>query len=101
MNKLIIGLVIGILTGGIGGYLISGSIKKAPNQERFTDFQIDENAKQEIISYFENNGFNEINSYCEQNRKNCFYYCTEVNQEHEVCDGIIASGSWSGPGGQR
>lgn len=105
MNKLIVGLLIGIIIGWIGGYLISGVINK-PNPDfqrgNFQGFQIDDTTKQEIVSFFENtNDINEITSYCEQNRMNCFYYCSEVNSEHEVCDELIMPNNNFSQGGFR
>lgn len=101
MNKLIVGLLIGIFIGGIGGYFISGTINK-PNQNfpsgNFQGFQIDDATKQEVISFFENtNDINKITSYCAENRINCFYYCMEVNQDHEVCNEIMVPSNNDGP----
>ena len=105
MNKLVIGLLIGILIGGIGGYFVSNTLNKSNSnfvgQGNFQGFQIDDTTKQEIISFFENSeNVSEINSYCEQNRMNCFYYCTEINSEHEVCNDIMPADG-QGFGGRR
>ncbi len=93
MKKLITGILIGLLVGGIGGYFAYGAI----NEPR-SDFmqqgipqgiQIDERAKQETISFFEGTTDTaSIDFYCLQNRINCVYYCTEINSELEVCNGL-------------
>jgi len=62
--------------------------------------QFDNATKQEVIDFFDNtNDINEIMSYCEQNRMNCFYYCTDINSEHEVCDNIMIPNNGGPPGG--
>lgn len=94
MKKLIIGILIGLVIGVIIGYFSYGLINKPNNfsNNRFSggnNFQIDENTKQEIISFFDSTeDINEINSYCEENRMNCVYYCGNVNSEHEICSSL-------------
>ena len=75
MNKqtrgIIIGLVIGLVLGAIAGYVLHNNINKNFLQGR-GNFQIDENTKNEINSFFKSTSDrNEINFYCEQNRINC------------------------------
>ncbi len=91
MNKLVIGLIIGLIVGlaagGFGGYLLFGKMNK-PNQNfmRNTNFQLDESAKQQTALFFNSTeDINEISSYCQQNRANCFYYCREINPQHKIC----------------
>jgi uncharacterized membrane-anchored protein YhcB (DUF1043 family) len=82
---IIIGLIIGLALGAIAGYFLHNYMNRNFMQRR-GDFQIDENTKNEITSFFESaSDINEINSYCEQNRIYCAYYCREINPDHEIC----------------
>lgn len=84
---LITGIIIGLILGGIGGFIISNNLYK--RDFRGGNLQISEETKNSIISFFESTSdTNEINSYCEQNRNYCFYYCREINPEHEICSQI-------------
>lgn len=88
LSWMAIGLVIGIVLGGIGGYLVANNIHRIAFPGR-GNFQIDENTKNQITSFFQGTSdINEIRSYCDQNRMNCFYYCREINPEHEICSEI-------------
>ena len=90
MNKLIIGMIIGLVIGGMIGYFSYGMINKPnPDFTRGTGFQIDEETKSEIASFFALNPTDsETKTYCQKNPMNCRYYCTEINQEHEICSQI-------------
>lgn len=82
---IIIGLVIGLALGAIAGYFLHSNLNSNFIQGR-GNFQIDENTKNEITSFFDSNpDSNEINSYCEQNRMYCAYYCRNINPDHEIC----------------
>jgi hypothetical protein len=82
---IIIGLTAGLILGGVAGYLLHNNINRSFMQ-RGGNFQINEETKNSIISFFESTSdMNEINSYCEQNRINCLYYCMNINPNHEIC----------------
>lgn len=92
MDKLtkgiIIGLAAGLILGGIIGYILHNNINRNFIL-RGGNFQIDEQTKQQITSFFEGTSdMNEINSYCDQNRMYCLYYCREINPNHEICSQI-------------
>ena len=90
MNKLIIGIIIGLIIGGMIGYFSYGIIDK-PNLDtpRGNKFQVDEETKVKIVSFFESNSTdNEVEIYCQENRMYCMYYCTEINSDHEICSKI-------------
>ena len=85
ISWLVVGLVIGLIIGGVGGYIITNNFHRAGFQGR-GNFQINEETKNKISSFFENKSdMNEIKSYCDQNRMYCVYYCTNINQNHEIC----------------
>jgi hypothetical protein len=87
ISWLIIGLAIGLILGGAAGYIIKGNIPR--NNFGRNNFQIDENTKSDIISFFDNTSdMNEITEYCDENRFYCMYYCREINPEHEICSTI-------------
>jgi Na+/glutamate symporter len=96
---LIIGLVLGLVIGGVVGYFLHNNMNRNFTQGR-GNFQIDENTKNEITSFFETNtDMNTISSYCEQNRVNCLYYCRSINPNHEICKEL---GNYTlGPGGRQ
>lgn len=87
MNKLFIGIAIGLIVGGLIGYFLSGLIIKSESEfVRNQNFQIDENTKNEIINFFDSNPSDEeIENYCQENRMYCMYYCMEINQNHSMC----------------
>lgn len=102
MNKLtkgmIIGLVIGLILGGIAGYILHNNINRNFIQGRGS-FQINEAQINEVTSFFESTSdINELRTYCENNRANCFYYCRNINPSHEICKEIINSSGM--PGGR-
>ena len=89
MNKLIIGIIIGLFIGGIIGYFSHDLINKSNPKMNAGEFEIDDETKSEVISFFDSNPTNEeVEIYCQENRKNCVYYCTEINSEYEICSQI-------------
>jgi len=83
-NKLLIGLIIGLIAGGVASYLIFNNHRGFPG--RNFQFNLNESQINEINSFFSGNHTSrEINSYCEQNRLNCMYYCRNINQNNEIC----------------
>ena len=93
---IIIGLILGLILGTFAGYIIHDSINRNFMQGR-GNFQIDEKTKNEINSFFESTSdINEINSYCEQNRMYCSYYCGNINPNNEICKQIMNSSQMGG-----
>ncbi len=88
---LIVGLIIGLVFGGLAGYFISVHFHKAGLPQR-GNFQIDDATKAQITSFFDGNPTSDqINSYCQQNRMNCAYYCRTINPGNEACKTLINS----------
>lgn len=86
MSKIIIGLMIGIVIGLIAGYFVPHNLGREGFPEKNNNFQIDEETKNSITSFFESTSdANEISNYCDYNRMNCMYYCKNINSEHEIC----------------
>ncbi len=89
IKGLIIGIIIGLVFGGGAGYLFHNNISRNFIQNK-NNFQIDENTKNKIISFFDNTtDINSINSYCNQNMNYCLYYCRTINPNHEICANLI------------
>jgi len=90
MKGAIIGLIAGLILGGIIGYISHNILSRNFIGRGNFNFQIDEQTKNEITSFFESaSDINEINSYCGQNRVNCAYYCRDINPNHEICKQIL------------
>lgn len=88
---IIIGLILGLIIGGTAGYFIHNRINRNFMPGR-GDFRIDDKTKNDITSFFNSTSdTNEINSYCEQNMANCFYYCRSINPNNEICNEIMNS----------
>ncbi len=91
INFLIIGLLVGLIVGGAAGYRVANNIRKAGFG--IGNFQIDEETKASILSFFNNaSDINEIRSYCGENRNYCFYYCSSINQNHDICSELMNQG---------
>lgn len=89
MNKLITGIIIGLIVGGMIGYFSHDLISESTPKMNAGEFGIGDETKSEVISFFDLNPSNEeVEIYCQENRKNCVYYCREINQEHEICSEI-------------
>jgi len=95
---IIIGSLLGLILGGIIGYMLHSNING--NFAPKGNFQIDEQTKIEIQTFFNSTSdMSEIKSYCDSHIANCFYYCRNVNQDHEICSEL---GNYTGmPGGRQ
>jgi len=50
------------------------------------NFQLSESQINDITSFFNSNAsLDEVKSYCAENMANCFYYCRNINPNHEIC----------------
>lgn len=100
MNKILIGLIFVFILVSISGCT---SIDKKDFREgsnfcegdfrgfnrNKTDFQIDEDTKNKVVSLFEvTQDLDKIKDFCDQNKVGCFYYCREINSEHEFCSNL-------------
>ncbi|VVB77651.1 Uncharacterised protein [uncultured archaeon] len=85
----IIVIVLIIVAMGIIGYFYyKGNFNKRNNMQRFQgrNLQLNESQINEVTSFFESTtDINQIESYCQQNRMNCFYYCRNINPNGEYC----------------
>jgi len=85
----IVGLIIGLVIGGASGYFYANKSPRG-NFGNFNNFQINEESKAEVTSFFEGNPDEvTLTSYCQQNMNNCMYYCREVNKDNEACNQIL------------
>lgn len=102
-KKIIIFSAIFLLAGGIIGYLIGSNTGRINNPGDFDssgkdfsgmgNFQIDETAIAEVTAIFESGTTSEIETYCQENRMNCAYYCMQVDSENEICSILNAPGA--------
>jgi hypothetical protein len=100
---ILIGLISGLILGVLAGYLLHNTINRNGNNpfpQGRENFQIDEKTKNEITSFFQSTSdINQINSYCQQNRTYCFYYCRSINPNDQICQQIINSSQFGGRNG--
>jgi len=89
-NTILIIIVIVLLASNLFfGYLLlkprHGSDFRGFQQMQLTDEQIDN-----IKTFFQNTqDLNEIKTYCDTNRMECFYYCRNINPSHEICSQLM------------
>jgi hypothetical protein len=84
---LILGLIVGFLAGYFSHNIISGNRLGRGN---FASFELDDNTKQQITQFFESNPSQEqVNSYCQDNRMYCAYYCRSINPDYQACSSIM------------
>jgi len=106
----VIAIVILIIIGVVVGYLyFSGFFNKSdrflegPGQFGRSDesmvnnpdrnLQLNDSQIEEINSFFYSNPTQEqTDSYCQQNRMNCFYYCKNINSNAEYCKQLNSQG---------
>jgi len=56
----------------------------------FQQMQLSDSQIQNVTSFFESTtDINEITDYCENNRMECFYYCRQINSNHEYCSQLM------------
>ena len=100
---IMVGLISGLILGALAGYLLHNTINRGANNnfpQGRGNFQIDEKTKNEITSFFQSTSdINQINTYCEQNRMYCFYYCKSINPSDEICSQIINPNQTGGRNG--
>jgi hypothetical protein len=60
-----------------------------PNGSR-GNFQLNESQISEVTSFFNSNpSSTEVETYCNNNRNSCFYYCKTINSNSEFCNQIM------------
>jgi len=86
VKGIVIGIIIGLVIGGVAGYLIKDYSSNKNFRLGRGQFQLDDKAVTEIANFFDGNpDANTTNSYCQQNRMNCAYYCKNINPNNEIC----------------
>jgi hypothetical protein len=96
-NTLLIGAVIVLLIGDLFfGYMFFFHNNRPGSGFRGTgnspQMQLSDGQKQSVTSFFESTtNIDEITSYCDnqENRMLCFYYCSQVNPDHEYCSQLM------------
>ena len=83
---IIIGLVIGLVLGAVAGYILHNYIGRNFNLGRGSFQQLTQSQIDELNSFFATNpDATSVDSYCQQNRMNCIYYCRTINPSNEMC----------------
>jgi hypothetical protein len=86
-NNLILIIVVGVLLiiNIFFGYMLFFH-KTGPNSQGFQNMHLTDEQIASVTSFFENTtDTTAINSYCEKNRMECFYYCKNINSGNEFC----------------
>ena len=103
MNKLIIAIIIILVIGGIGVAVYFAT----DIEEHEDDYSVEIEGREmkelteeqilEVQEFFDlnpNNG--KIESYCQENRTYCGYYCTQINPNHEYCENMASQRNFDG-----
>ena len=94
-NTLLIGIVILLLISNLFfGYMFffHNNRPGAGFRGNFQQMQLSDEQRQSITSFFESTtNIDDITSYCnnQENRMLCFYYCREINSNHEYCSQLM------------
>lgn len=105
-NALLIGVVILLLMGNLFfGYMFFFQKNQFGSGTRgdFPQMQLTDKQISDVTAFFESTSNTEdIASYCENNRMGCFYYCREINSNHDYCSQLMQNmPDSSGPGSQQ
>lgn len=64
--------------------------KSRPDFRGFQEMQLTDEQITNVTTFFQNaQDLEEIKNYCTNNRMECFYYCRNINQNHEVCSQLM------------
>jgi hypothetical protein len=94
-NTLLIGIVVLLLISNLFfGYMFFFHNNRPGQGFRgdFSQMQLSDSQIQSITSFFESTtDINEITTYCDnqENRMLCFYYCRQINSDHEYCSQLM------------
>jgi hypothetical protein len=103
MVFLIIGIVVLVGIVGIGAYFI---YFKGPNKNTHNflsnenrprngtnmNMQLNPSQIDDVTNFFKSNpSLEQTQTYCEQNRGNCFYYCRNLDQNNAYCTQMMNS----------
>lgn len=92
-NTILVGMVIVLLMSNLFfGYMFFFHNKGPGFKGNFPQMQLDDEQIQNIKSFFESTAnTNEIADYCnnQENKMSCFYYCREINSNHEYCSQLM------------
>ena len=103
-NTIIIVILAIVIIGLVGYIFISnqrGEDFRQPPFRNMQNFSLTDEIKNSTIEYFDSSpSLEDARAYCVENRMNCFYYCRELNSEHEICDEMMTPNG-QGFGGQR
>lgn len=94
-------IVIGLLAYVFLGNQVRGDFRQ-PSFQNMSGFSLTDEIKASTVEFFDSPpSLEDAKTYCDENRINCFYYCTEVNQEHEVCSDLAPPEGRQGFGSRR
>ncbi len=90
-DTILIILVIALLASNIFfGYMFFFH-KESPNfRGNFPQMELTGEQIQSVTSFFESTtNSEEITNYCNNNQMECFYYCRNINSDHEFCSQLM------------
>src|SRR4030043_2458969 len=89
-NTLLIVIVILLLISNLFfGYMFFFH-KNTPDFRGFQQMQLTDSQIKSVTSFFESTSdINKITDYCNSNRAECFYYCRQVNPNHDFCSQLM------------
>ncbi len=101
---LIIAVVVLLMSNLFFGYMFFFH-KNVPGpgfRGNFQQMQLTDEQIQSVTSFFENTpDINEITDHCNNNRMECFYYCRNINPNHEYCSQLMQGRPGSSPDSQQ
>jgi len=102
----IIVIIILVIVGTVVGYLYyKGFFNSRHGRFPRGNFQLNQSQIDDVTSFFSSNPTEvDMNSYCQQNRRNCAYYCINIDKNNNYCNQIMnftKTGNYSGNGTRK
>jgi hypothetical protein len=87
-------IIVGILLASnlFFGYMLFFHKSKLGFGKGFQNMQLTEEQINSVKNFFSSTAdINEIKNYCDSKKMECFYYCRNINQNHEICSQLMPS----------
>jgi hypothetical protein len=83
-------IVVIIIIGAVIGFLYYKGFFYPKGRFRGRNLQLNQSQIDDVTSFFSSNpGSDQIQSYCQENRENCFYYCRNINENMNYCEQMM------------
>lgn len=91
MVLIIVIAIVLLIIGAIVGYLyFSGFFNHREGKFPGGNIQLNQAQVYDVTSFFDSNpNQDDINTYCQENRESCFYYCRNINQNNDYCSQMM------------